>query len=163
MIVSLNREVAFSPPWWEGGAHRGLGNQLWLPRMCLTSVWPHGQGQGAGYLCFFTPVPCYLVGQPFWVRTAPSHVHVVMQNENVAAARALSVLVTYLWLMVRRYWRERKNDCYHEKLSAFTQGWLHSRANNARCCLKVSKGECGGRVIVGWGRDGHGTFAPPPA
>lgn len=39
----------------------------------------------------------------FRARTAPSHMHVVIQNENEAAARASSMMVTYLGLMVRRY------------------------------------------------------------
>lgn len=47
-----------------------------------------------------------------------------------------------LVVMVRRYWMERKNVFYSEKLRAPTQRGLHSGATNAEWwCLKVGRGE----------------------
>lgn len=104
----------------------GFHGQVWPPCGPMARM-------GCRVFMLFPPYSLLFSWSTLWARTATSHVQAVVQDGNAAAARALSMVAIYLWLMVRRYWKERKK-CL---LSVFMQGWLHSRASNGECCLKV--------------------------
>ena len=115
---------------------------VWLPWTFLTTVWAHGQGWGAGYLCIFHPRSLRFSWSAILGKDCP--LPCACSNAKWKYSSSQSFISDGHWVDGGKVLNEEER-CF----LAFTQRWLHSRTNKAECsCLKVGRGERGGRGTV---------------